>query len=71
MAIETLEKRIVRLEDRLGQVEAVINTRPAPEATPKRGWRAFVGVDGNNPDFADVIRFGREWRFADRYVNAG
>ena len=68
MAIETLEKRIVRLEDRLGQVEAVINTRPAPEATPKRGWRAFVGVDGN---IADVIRFGREWRFADRYVNAG
>ena len=57
-----LEARIKQRESRVA-VEGPIRVLPTP-APAKRGWRAFVGVDANNPDFADAERFGREWWFA-------
>lgn len=65
MATETVTTRLARLENRVDKMEAR-RTQTATETPPtKRGWRAFVGVDANNPQSKDAARLGREWRFAD------
>lgn len=53
--------------NRLGLDFGLVRTdkSDAPREGSKQGWRAFVGVDENNPDFAEMVRLGREWRFAD------
>ena len=35
-------------------------------ATKKRGWRWFVGIYADSPDFDEVVKIGQEWRNADR-----
>lgn len=65
MTTETLESRVIQLEERLQQLEAQVSTQSKTAVSEKRGWRAFVGVDATNPNFADAVRLGREWRFAD------
>lgn len=32
----------------------------------KIGWRGFVGVYADSPEFEEVVRIGQEWRNADR-----
>lgn len=67
MTAEKLEERVLELEERMRSVEGQIrgDAKSAVDSVPKRGWRAFVGVDADNPDFAEAVRLGREWRFAD------
>lgn len=64
MAMETLEKRVEQLEARIQEMEErlVVQNKVAPI---KKGWRAVVGIDANNPYFEEAVRLGREWRFAD------
>jgi transcription elongation GreA/GreB family factor len=62
---DTVEERLTHLEDRVREMEERLRTSSVAVPTAKRGWRAFVGVDANNPGFEDAVRFGREWRFAD------
>ncbi|MDX1932547.1 MAG: hypothetical protein SFU56_08075 [Capsulimonadales bacterium] len=64
MAIQTLEERVAQLESRIKEMEERMTIQSAikPE---KRGWRAIVGIDANNPYFEEAVRLGREWRFAD------
>lgn len=63
--METVEERLTQLEERVREMEEVMKLQNATPPVEKKGWRAFVGVDENNPLFADAVRFGREWRFAD------
>ena len=52
MTAEALEARMEKLEERLQQVEVEIHTNKNVILPQKRGWRAFVGVDADNSDFA-------------------
>ncbi len=65
MTKEFLGERIVRLEDRVQEMEKHLPPDDEHASSAPRGWRAFVGVDADNPDFAEAVRLGREWRFAD------
>jgi hypothetical protein len=66
MSLETLEKRVEKLESKIQEVEERL-AEQAGNATPnKRGWRWFVGIYADSPDFDEVVRIGQEWRNADR-----
>lgn len=70
MATETLEQRVLKLEDTIQKVQDQLAQQPATEtqqpATKKRGWRWFVGIYADSPDFEEVVKTGQEWRCADR-----
>lgn len=66
MAAETLEERVQKLESTVQEVQERL-ARQTQDAQPKkRGWRWFVGIDADNPDFEEAVRLGQEWRNADR-----
>ena len=65
MAVETLEERVEKLESKIQAVEARLQEQARDALPKKRGWRWFVGVFADSPDFEDVVRIGREWRNAD------
>lgn len=63
MAAETLEQRVLNLENTVQKLQEQL----AQQSTPtKRGWRWFVGIYADSPDFDDVVKTGQEWRNADR-----
>jgi hypothetical protein len=66
MSIETLEKRVQKLETKIQEVEAQLAEQKEKTGTQKRGWRWFVGIYADSPDFDEVVRIGQEWRNADR-----
>jgi hypothetical protein len=66
MATETLEERIALLETRLKQVEERLEIPSTTHKAEKRGWRWFVGIFEDSPDFEEVVKAGKEWRNADR-----
>ena len=66
MSIETLERRVERLENKLQEVESRLTEQTPPK---KRGWRWFVGINADDPDFEEVVRIGQEWRNADRPID--
>ena len=63
MTIETLEERVQKLESTVQEVQEQLARRPSAQ---KRGWRWFVGIYADSPDFDEVARIGQEWRNADR-----
>jgi hypothetical protein len=63
MATGTLEERVQKLES---TIEDVQHKLAQQNPSTKRGWRWFVGIYANNPHFEDAVRFGKEWRDADR-----
>ena len=65
MATETLEQRVLRLESTVQKVQEQLAQRQ-PKTTAKRGWRWFVGIYADSPDFDEVVQIGQEWRNADR-----
>ena len=65
MAAETLEQRVDQLENRFRAVEQQIAQQASVDARQKRGWRWFVGIFSESPDFDDVVRIGQEWRNQD------
>ena len=64
--VETLDERVARLESKLREVEERLGKQVVPSVSEKRGWRAFVGIYADSPDFDEVVRIGQEWRYADR-----
>ena len=64
---KALEARVSQLEERIKLMEAALlaQNNPCPPTSEKRGWRAFVGIDADDPQFEEAVRLGREWRFAD------
>jgi hypothetical protein len=66
MAAETLEQRVERLESKIHEVEERLAEQLDKAAPKKRGWRWFVGINANDPDFEEAVRLGQEWRYADR-----
>jgi hypothetical protein len=66
MAVETLEERVERLENKLQRVEARLAEQAGNAIPKKRGWKWFVGIYADSPDFDEVVRIGEEWRNADR-----
>ena len=66
MAVETLEARVEKLENKLHAVEERLAGQAGNALPEKRGWRWFVGIDANNPHFEEAVRLGQEWRYADR-----
>ena len=65
MAMETLEQRVQRLESTVQKVQEQL-AQQQPKTTTKRGWRWFVGIYADSPDFEEVVQLGQEWRNADR-----
>jgi hypothetical protein len=65
MATQTIEQRVSVLEDKLHEIEERLTTQSSNEQPLKRGWRWFVGIYGNAPEFDEVERIGREWRSAE------
>lgn len=63
MATETLEQRVQKLESTVQDVQEQLAQQPSEK---KRGWRWFVGIYADSPDFDDVVQIGQEWRNADR-----
>jgi hypothetical protein len=53
MATETLEQRVLKLEDTVQKVQEQLAQQPA---TTKRGWRWFVGIYADSPDFDEVVK---------------
>ena len=66
MATKMLEARVERLECKIHEIEARLETQKEKTDSKKRGWRWFVGIDANNPHFEEAVRLGQEWRYADR-----
>jgi len=66
MTTQTLEDRVSRLEEKLQQVEKQLGRSPGDKSEKKAGWRSFIGIYADSPDFDEVERIGREWREADR-----
>jgi hypothetical protein len=63
--METLEQRVEQLENRFRMVEDKLAQQAETVAQQKRGWRWFVGIFSDSPDFDDVVRIGQEWRSQD------
>ncbi len=63
MAAGTLEERVQELENTVHEVQEKLAQQPSPK---KRGWRWFVGIYADSPDFDEVERIGQEWRNSDR-----
>jgi len=63
MAIGTLEERVEKLEHTIQAVQEQLGRRAAQS---KRGWRWFVGIDADNPEFDEAVRLGQDWRNSDR-----
>ena len=72
MTIELLEQRVATLERELAAVKHLVesSTRlPAPSPLPaaKPNWiEAITGSLAGCPEFAEVVRLGREWRESQR-----
>lgn len=66
MAAETLEERVEKLESKILAVENRLAEQSEKASPKKRGWRWFVGIYADSPDFEEVVRIGEEWRNADR-----
>jgi hypothetical protein len=64
--LENLGERIEKLESRVEQLEGRLAEQGTETAPKKRGWRWFVGIFADSPDFDEVMRIGQEWRNADR-----
>ncbi len=62
-ATQTLEERVSALEKELGDIKAQRAETPSPAIS---GWKKFVGVYKNDPEFEEATRFGREYREAQR-----
>lgn len=62
MPAETLEQRVLKLETTVQKVQEQL-AQQSP--TSKRGWRWFVGIYADSPDFEEVVTTGQEWRKAD------
>ena len=65
MATGTLEERVQKLENTVEEVQHLLAQQPH-STTQKRGWKWFVGIYSDSPDFDEVVRIGQEWRNADR-----
>ena len=65
MAVETLEQSVEKLESRIQEVEERLAEQIENAIPKKRGWRWFVGIYADSPDFDEVVRIGQEWRNAD------
>ncbi len=65
MATGTLEECLNTVETKLEEVQLQLaNSNNATQK--KRGWRWFVGIYADSPDFNEVVRIGEGWRDADR-----
>ena len=59
MTTTELEDRLVRLEERVAQMEI---ERKAPVASSQARLDKIFGVFANDPAFEEAVRAGREWR---------
>ncbi len=66
MAAESLEERVEKLEHKVQEVEHRLAEQSGNGLPKKHGWRWFVGIYADSPDFDEVVRIGQEWRNADR-----
>jgi hypothetical protein len=61
MTTTELESRLESLEADVARLKALTSQSPAPGA-----WRTTIGMFDNDPEFAEVIRLGREIRKQER-----
>lgn len=62
MATGTLKERAEKLETTVRKVQAQLAHQVSGE---KRGWRWFVGIDADDPQYEEAERLGKNWRNAD------
>jgi hypothetical protein len=70
MPAETLETRVEKLETKMSEFEHQLLTNTPSAPTAKVGWRSFVGVFADSPDFDEVVQIGKEWRSLDRVASS-
>ena len=75
MTIEMLGDRLAQLEDRVQEMEGRLPSLPeggvqTGKREGKTGWRWFVGIYADSPDFDEVERVGKDWRNADQPYDA-
>ncbi len=58
----SLEKRLSQLEEEVRHLREAFERASDPQKT---GWRTIVGTHENDPDFAEVVRLGKEIRDKD------
>ncbi len=61
MTTTELESRLESLERDVARLKALATNSPEPGA-----WRTTIGMFDNDPEFAEVIRLGREFRKQER-----
>ena len=71
MATGTLEERVQKLQNTLQEMQKQIAAQVQNVPVQKRGWRWFVDIYADSPDFDEVVRIGQEWRDADRPQEEG
>lgn len=69
MGGDTIEERIQRLENTVHTVQELLAAQVQAPMPGKRGWRWFVGIYSDSPDFDEVVRVGQEWRNSDRPID--
>lgn len=57
MTAATLRERMELLESKLQQMQEQLAQQPSVK---KQGWRWFVGIYADSPDFEEVVRIGQE-----------
>jgi hypothetical protein len=57
MTLEQLEKRVIDLERQFAELRGRLEPPLVPESV-----EATFGMIGDDPEFDDIVRFGREYR---------
>ena len=65
MATGSLEERVQKLESTVEEVQHQLAQQPSAP-NQNRGWRWFVGIYADSPDFDEVVRIANVRRDADR-----
>ncbi len=69
MANGTLKARVEKLENDIQDVKDQLSLQISNGYPKKHRWKWFVGIDSNNPHFAEAVRLGEEWRYSDRPID--
>jgi len=63
MVTESLEERVLVVEQELAALKQRVNAETSP---PLPWWEKIAGTFANNPEYDEAMRLGREWRETQR-----
>jgi hypothetical protein len=60
---DAIERRLAAIEATLAEIQRRLGE---PPDQPRTGWRRIVGSMRDEPGFEEMLKYGREYRMADR-----